>query len=591
MRREPIVPPALRRVLEQRTLVPRTDDAEAHSEAMFRAHVLTKVAGLLSGAALDALLVKGAALALTVYEQPAARRMSDIDLLVRPAQTQRVVAALVAGGCEVRPDPARPHSATLLGEVGVFVRGGAMSALVEVHSTLDKVVTRPIDIAALFTRAAPAPNLPGLFVPSPEDHALLVALHASTHDFVHPVAFLDLELLLRRGLDRERLVTRAREWRLTSVMFAMLSAMRQLGAASVDDALVAAFDPGAVRRALLGDAATRGVSRPGLGWIVAQTKLRDDPAAWAIGVGRYAVARARDRGARTTATRDASEPAAKSYRAPLWARALLASDRLAARLENVRASVRDEALLAWIAPAQRTALTASVYADLPTYLPGGARYRSGLFSWEKRLLEMPQVPRAGRVLLGACGPGRELVELVARGFAVVAFDPCEPFVEAARGAIPPGHDAQVVLASYDAVVDAAAGRGGALATACAGKRFDLVVLGWGSLSHVMPSSARAALLGALRALAPEAPVLASFGLVTEIAPWGHGKGRLRDALRRLFAAAGAPGVSEDHDHFLPTTGFLAYLDRGELQRLARESGYEIAEMDEAPYPHALLTPV
>ncbi len=556
---------------------------------MFRAHVLAKVARLLTDAGVDALLVKGAALALTVYEEPAARLMSDIDMLVREGESDRVVAALVAGGCEVRPEPGRRYSAPLLGETGVFVRAGAMTELVEVHTTLDKVVTRPIDMASLFARAAPAPALPGLFVPAAEDHALLIALHAASHDFAHPVGFLDLELLLRRGLDARVLVDRAREWRLSAVMFAMLSAMRQLGAASVDDALVAAFDPGPLRRAILGGKAARGVSRPGLGWIVAQTPLRDDPLKWIVGVGRYAVARARDRRSLLAQGTTAKQDAAVPYRVPLWVRALVALDRTAARMESVRAGIRDEALLAWIPAAERASLTTSIYEEQRTYFPGGIRFDGGLFTWELRVLASPRFPRSGRVLLGAAGAGRELVALVDRGFEVVAFDPCEPFADAARS-IAPRDKANVIHASYDDLIAAAAGRGGPLADAVKGKPFDAVILGWASLSHVMPSSARVDLFRALRVLAPDAPVLASFGLTSDPGTPAAGKGRVRRTLRRVFAALGAKGVAEDTDHFFSHIGFFAYLSHEEVRDLASRSGYEIALFEDTPYAYALLVP-
>src|SRR5262249_22445928 len=151
------------------------------------------------------------------------------------------------------------------------------------------------------------------------------------------------------------------------------------------------------------------------------------------------------------------------------------------------------------------ALTAFVYADQRTYLPGGARFQGGLFGWERRALDAPVFPRSGRVLIGAAGAGRELCALVERGFSVVAFDPCAPFADAARKAAP-RDGATVVQASYEDLVDAVEGRGGPLELLRAEPPFDAVVLGWGSFSHVMPASARLALLRALRVLAPRGPV-------------------------------------------------------------------------------------
>jgi hypothetical protein len=362
--------------------------------------------------------------------------------------------------------------------------------------------------------------------------------------------------------------------------------MRALGAASVSDALVARFDPGPLRRGLLLGAAARGPAKPGLRWMVAQTPLRDDPVRWAIGVGKYAAARAKDHLAGLGAN---EKTAAIPSRAPHWVRAVVAFDRAAGRLENVRAGLRDEALLAWIPEGDRAAVTASIYSGVPTYLPGGNRFDSGLFAWEDRVLAHPAFPRSGRVLLGAAGAGRELVALVQRGFEVVAFDPCEPYARAAQG-VASSEKAIVVHASYGDLVDLAAGRGGPLASAVGGKHFDAVILGWGSLSHVLPSSARVELFRALRKLAPGAPVLASFGLLAGGGVPPPGKGRVRQTLRRAFAALGARGVAEDGDHFFSHIGFFAYLSNEEVGSLAAEGGYEIALLEEAPYAHVLLKP-
>lgn len=583
----PTLSPALRRLLADPSAALPAPSPEARADALLRAHVLGRIAGVLTAAGLDGLLVKGAALALTVYPDAAARPMSDLDLLVRRADRDRVVAALVRAGFEDRSPADRPHSGALLGETLLVARSGVMETLVEVHSTLDKLVARPVDEGALFARARPAPGLPGLLVPAPEDHVLLVALHAAGHDLHHPLAFLDLELLLRGGIDAGALAARARAWRLGTVMFVVLEALRALGGASVTDAMLAAFAPGPLRRALLRRAGAGGVAL-GLPWILRQTPLRDDLAAWALGLGRYAWARGLDRLARPGG---AVQDAAVSYRVPLWVRALLTADRASMKLENLRDGLRDELLLAWVPPADRAALTAALYSDQATYLPGGQRFKSGLFAWEKRALDAPRFPRSGRVLVGAAGAGREMVALVDRGFSVVAFDPCGPFVDAARSVAPPGR-ATVVHASYGDLVDAAAGKGGPLAGACGGAPFDAVILGWGSLSHVLPASGRVALLRAVRTLAPGAPVLASFALEADLSSaGGGGKGRVRDGLRRLFTALRAPGASEVGDRFFPNTGFFSYLGADDVVRLAWETGYEVALFEEAPYPHALLLPL
>jgi Uncharacterised nucleotidyltransferase len=587
-----------------------------HAAALLRAHVLAKVGRALADAGVPAILVKGAALGITVYPTPAARPMKDVDLLIRPADRDRATAALAAAGASVHLPAGRPLTAGLLDEIAFMFHAGAMPQLVEIHSSLDKLAARPLGVEAILARSSPAPGLPGLLVPSPEDHALLVAQHAAAHELRHPVAPLDLELLFRRGLDRAELARRAREAGLAIALYLSLREARRLGAASITEGDVAALDPGPIRRALAdrvvgeGSLAPAGEDRLGLGWVVRQAAIRDDLGAYAIGVARYAGARARERlglaGERSAPAAQPARPAmgtseavagraarghdaAVGYRVPVWVKAFLAVDRAALRLDGLREGLRDELFLAWIPPDDRAALTAAVYADQSTYLPGGHRFRSGLFPWEKKVLDSPHFPKKGRVLLGAAGAGRELVALLDRGFDVTAFDPCAPFAAAARDVASPR--ATVLHASYADLVDASQGRPSPLAEALAGPPFDAVVLGWGSLSHVLPASDRAALLRAVRAVAPAAPVLASFAIDADTPATPGSKGRMRDALRRVFSALRAPGVSEPGDHFYPHGGFFSYLGADEIVKLAWDAGYEVALFEDAPYAHAVLQPL
>jgi hypothetical protein len=226
-------------------------------------------------------------------------------------------------------------------------------------------------------------------------------------------------------------------------------------------------------------------------------------------------------------------------------------------------------------------------------LPDGHRFRSGLFAWERRVFEdSPSFPRSGRILLGAAGAGRELVALLARGYEVVAFDPCTAFVEAARRVAADSPKATVVEASYADLIRAAEtpAKATPLSFITDGLPFDAVVLGWGSLSHVLPSSERLALLRAIRVIADRAPVFTSFSLEPDSSAPRASKGRVRDALRRLFAAMNAPGPSEAGDHFYQDGGFFSNLGSDEIVKLAWGAGYEVVLFEDAPYPHALLVP-
>lgn len=275
----------------------------AHADALLRRHVLVQIAEAMKREHITTLLVKGAALALTVYPDAAARRMSDIDVLVEEADQERAVQALEKLGWLVARSETRQLSGVMLGETMVQARIGAMTFTVEVHASLDKVVRRPIAFADLVSRACPAPGLPGLSVPSREDHTLLVALHASTHEFRHTLALQDMELLLRSGLDKRELQRRCEQFQLRTVMFVMLSVLRNLGAASVDDDIVRAFDPGWIRRKILERfydvkryPPARGEEKLGLSWLLGQGPLWDDSRLFAAGVVKYAGVRGLERG-------------------------------------------------------------------------------------------------------------------------------------------------------------------------------------------------------------------------------------------------------------------------------------------------------
>jgi Uncharacterised nucleotidyltransferase len=293
--------PLLLHLLRDPSAKPRPDDPSAHAAALLRTHVLGRLSRALTVRGLDALLVKGAALALTVY--PAATRaMGDIDMLVRRGFRDSVVASLEYEGCVVHPAPHRPFSTDFLGETLLTMKAGAMSLVVEVHTTLDKLVPRPTDDDGIFARSLPAAGLPGLLIPAPEDHALLIALHAAGHEFHHPIALLDLELLLRQGLNLAQLVQRAQAWRLSTVMYILMARLRSLGAASVTEAHVRSFKPSLLRCAVVQhyyrpDALTTATdpSPLGLPWILRQAPLRDDLGRWIGGLFRYGAVRSVER--------------------------------------------------------------------------------------------------------------------------------------------------------------------------------------------------------------------------------------------------------------------------------------------------------
>ena len=115
---------------------------------------------------------------------------------------------------------------------------------------------------------------------------------------------------------------------------------------------------------------------------------------------------------------------------PLWARALLALDRTAARGAALRQEMRDELLWAWTTPSDRDAVTLSTYASDARYVQGGQFFERGLFPWETDVLAFLRLPSGSRVLVGGAGGGRETWALARAGF-VTAFEPCAQLADAA----------------------------------------------------------------------------------------------------------------------------------------------------------------
>jgi len=271
---------------------------------------------------------------------------------------------------------------------------------------------------------------------------------------------------------------------------------------------------------------------------------------------------------------------------PLWIRGLLLASRGIAWMFRMQEALRDEILLAFVAPKRRDAVTAAAYARDNSYLPGGATFEQGLYSWEIALLERPEIPRRGRVLLAGAGGGREVLALADRGYEVSAFEPVERYCNACATAPAQGGKVQVACGSYKDLV-AYAGEGAGRLAGLRGP-FDLVWLGWGSFAHITDIEDQAAVLNSLRALAPNAPVVLSYFLNAS-PEQPDAPSRMRRGLRRTLVMLGGRQASAAI-RFWPWAGFAYVFTRSELEHLFRATGYSPAVMREEPYAHALLLP-
>ncbi len=277
---------------------------------------------------------------------------------------------------------------------------------------------------------------------------------------------------------------------------------------------------------------------------------------------------------------------------PLWVSALLGVDAIAWKAYRLMEIVRDEALFGWLDHRYYDVVTQASYETIRAYLPGGATHEAGLFPWEIDIISSPPFPSLGTILLGGAGGGRELAGLLARGYHVVAFEPNPVLVRGALVTAGASPRAVVVQASYRDLVQMVHGRRGPLSDAVAGRAFDGVILGWGSLTHVIEPEDRYALFAALRTIAPHAPVLASFFLrhAHGRQPGATGGQRARAAVRRIFRCLGANQRPPEGLCFQRSGGFVYSFLQEELIELAASCRYHVDKFSERDFPHALLVP-
>ena len=236
-------------------------------------------------------------------------------------------------------------------------------------------------------------------------------------------------------------------------------------------------------------------------------------------------------------------------------RALQASDGLVA-------GILDGALTT----EQKTELGVALYDSAPHYRAAGE-----LFDWEDRWFAERLPPAPARVLVGACGSGREVLALLAAGYEVHGFEPAGSLLALARGR---AGEATLWQDSYETWLERKDE-----------PDYDAVLLGWGSISHVLEATTRRALIRQAAQVCPTGPILLSY--------WARstspGAARARKIGARLGARLGAgPALG---DAYRPNIGFVHMFSRAELGDLGASAGRSICvEGEPSDYPHATLLP-
>jgi len=238
---------------------------------------------------------------------------------------------------------------------------------------------------------------------------------------------------------------------------------------------------------------------------------------------------------------------------------------------------------------ERSRLTVRIY----DFYPGYRRIGTHLHGWEQIWFQRRLPPPSACILVGACGRGREAIALVEQGYRVDTFDPAPEFVAEARRCL--GARAAVWEMRYEdlsaAVLDGRAIAGVDLRRAF----YDAIVLGHGSLTHVLDPREQARLLRALDLLCPSGPILASFfcdeGKPAASAPLGYAV-RLGAAIgRRLGKLRGIRSGDSAQQSYRQHMGFAYTFARTQIEDLGRLVNRQVKwESEDVRSFHATFLP-
>jgi hypothetical protein len=219
---------------------------------------LANVLEALEAADVEVVLLKGTALAYTVYADPVSRLKGDIDAWIQADRLPAAIAALDRLGYASREKTDRPSELTsLVGGEQQMVSRIPGTGLIELQWPAFRGEwtrhTARVDHDGIRARCLPiAVEGRRALVMAPADILIHLCHHqAISHQFSFPGVrgLLDLHLIVEgTGLDWREVVACAHIWRLSTVVWTMLSLTRQLLDSPIPDDVLNALAPAPWRR-------------------------------------------------------------------------------------------------------------------------------------------------------------------------------------------------------------------------------------------------------------------------------------------------------------------------------------------------------
>jgi len=232
----------------------------AQAVSLVREQVWVELLKALETADIHVLLLKGAALAYTVYPDPVLRPMGDIDLLLDRRDLSQASAVLRGLGFYPRPEPQQrinPFNKNWTGELSFCREHQGMVMSVDLHWELFTIEwlrrIMKVDVKAMWEHAIPV-QLGQIIAHTLlyEDMLVHVCLHISLHGFTHLRGYVDILQLLEYGdLDWTLFLQRAQESGLRVACYFPLWWLAQYRTDVVPQRVLTALHPDPLR-AMLG---------------------------------------------------------------------------------------------------------------------------------------------------------------------------------------------------------------------------------------------------------------------------------------------------------------------------------------------------
>ena len=210
------------------------DKFAAIAENKLHFNALRDIEAAFANAALPLTLLKGMALAQSVYDDPTWRTMSDIDIIVGDGMMETAVFIMQQLGYHPSEKESRPASLQALAQGEISLNKIGTPFLIDLHWTalhgwwLQR--TANIDNAGIWQRRQPLAEITWQL--SPEDTILNIAVHLTiNHQLGMSVVrgLVDMAMIAKkRPLSWQVVAERAIEWRVQTAVYTMLNLLHDL---------------------------------------------------------------------------------------------------------------------------------------------------------------------------------------------------------------------------------------------------------------------------------------------------------------------------------------------------------------------------